>query len=439
MSLHGGRHGKAIMGHAAVFCRETGFGNAQMNSADFLVVGAGVVGLTVARELKQRYPDQSVLVIEKEASPGLHSSGRNSGVLHSGVYYPASSLKAQVCGQGAREMADYCLERGLALNRIGKLLIPVRAEDDAQLDVLSGRAQENKIVANELNEKELREIEPEVRSATGRALFVASTSVVDARQVMNSLTEDVRAAGVHIITGARLNMIDHYSKNVRLASGKIDYGHLINAAGLHADRIAHMMGVGHRYTLLPFKGIYWKLRSDSGISVRHLVYPVPDLRVPFLGVHTTNSTAGATYLGPTAAPAFGRENYKGWEGVTPRELVRIAGLLAQQYVAGRDGFRRLTWQEGRRLFKPWFVEAAQALLPRLRAEHLECTDKVGIRAQLLDKDTGKLVTDFLVERGPSSTHILNAISPAFTSAFPFARHVVETFFRSSHSSDAVHR
>lgn len=413
--------------------------NTKTSSADFLIVGAGVVGLTIAWELKKRYPDQSVVVLEKEAAPGLHSSGRNSGVLHSGIYYPASSLKAQVCSQGAREMADYCLEHSLPLHRTGKLLIPTRTEDDAQLDILLRRAQQNNIPVQELDEKELRAMEPEVRSATGKALFVASTSVVDARQVMSAILTDAGAAGVQIITGARLNNINPTTRKVILTSGKMSYGHLINAAGLYADRVAHLMSVGRQYTLLPFKGIYWKLRNDCGISVRRLVYPVPDLRVPFLGVHTTNSTAGTTYLGPTAAPAFGRENYKGWQGITPYELIHISALLARQYVGGQDGFRRLTWQEGRRLFKPWFVEAARALLPRLRTEHLEATDKVGIRAQLLDRNTGKLVTDFLVERGPSSTHILNAISPAFTSAFPFARHIVDKFVHGNHGSDVAYR
>jgi L-2-hydroxyglutarate oxidase LhgO len=183
--------------------------------------------------------------------------------------------------------------------------------------------------------------------------------------------------------------------------------------------------------LLPFKGIYWKLDPGSGIGIRHLIYPVPDLRVPFLGVHTTTTTDGATYLGPTAVPAFGRENYHGWKGVSLGEMTRITGLLIRQYARGKDGFRRLAWQEGRRYFKPWFADAARAIVPRLRTEHLLPSDKVGIRAQMLDRQTGRLVTDFLVERGPSSTHILNAISPAWTSAFPFSRHICDHYIERS--------
>jgi L-2-hydroxyglutarate oxidase LhgO len=207
----------------------------------------------------------------------------------------------------------------------------------------------------------------------------------------------------------------------------VDYGHAINAAGLHADSVAHMFGVGERYNLLPFKGIYWKLDPAAGIKINHLIYPVPDLRVPFLGVHTTTTTDGSIYLGPTALPAWGRENYRGWQGIESSEFVRIVGHLIRQTWHDQDGFRRLAWQEGRRYFKPWFVQAAQAILPRLRAEHLMPIDKAGIRAQMLDKQTGKLVTDFVVEQGNHSTHVLNAISPAWTSAFPFARYVCNNF------------
>jgi len=179
--------------------------------------------------------------------------------------------------------------------------------------------------------------------------------------------------------------------------------------------------VGERYTLLPFKGLYWKLDPRAGFNIARLLYPVPDLRVPFLGVHSTTTTDGNTYLGPTAVPAFGRENYHGFDGVSAKELLRIGGLLMRQTLSGHDGFRRLAWQEGRRYFKPWFLQAARSILPRLRSEHLLRTSKVGIRAQMLDRTTGHLVNDFVIEQGPASTHVLNAISPAWTCSMPLAR------------------
>ncbi|HEY0327407.1 MAG TPA: L-2-hydroxyglutarate oxidase [Allosphingosinicella sp.] len=396
-------------------------------TADYLIIGAGIVGLTIALELKRRHPGASVLVLEKEPEPGRHSSGRNSGVLHSGIYYPPASLKAQVCRSGCLEMMTYCEERGLPLNRIGKVLVPVREEDGPQLDLLEERGALNNVHTKRLGPADLRSMEPEARSATGEALFVPITSVVSSAAVFASVLSDVQAAGIEVICGGELGAVDAGTRSLVFGGERIDYGHAVNTAGLHADSVAHRFGVGRHYTLLPFKGIYWKLDPAAGLRINHLVYPVPDLRVPFLGVHTTTAIDGTVYIGPTAVPAFGRENYRGWQDVAPRELARILGLIAGQYASGRDGFRRLAWQEGRRYFRRWFAEAGRALLPRLQPEHLLPCDKVGIRAQMLDRRTGRLVTDFVVEEGPYSTHVINAISPAFTSAFPLARHVCSAF------------
>jgi L-2-hydroxyglutarate oxidase len=396
-----------------------------MRTADYVIVGAGIVGLTIALELKRRQPGARIVVLEKEPEPGRHSSGRNSGVLHSGIYYPPGSLKARVCGAGAREMAAYCAERGLPANRIGKILLPLRGEDAGQLDLLEARGRENGVDVVRVGREELAELEPEARSATGEALFVRSTTVVSSAAVMRSIVADVRAAGIDILCGEALGAVDADARTLEWAGEPIAYGHAVNTAGLHADSVAHRFGVGGDYTLLPFKGIYWKLDPAAGFDIRHLIYPVPDLRVPFLGVHTTTAIDGTVYVGPTAVPAFGRENYRGLAGVAPGELARILGHLGAQYASGRNGFRRLAWQEGRRYFKRWFAEAARELLPRLEARHLKPCDKVGIRAQMLDRRSGALVTDFVVEAGPASTHVLNAISPAFTSAFPFARHVCD--------------
>lgn len=397
-----------------------------MLQTDFLIIGAGVVGLSIARELKLRHPQVRVIVLEKESSPGRHSSGRNSGVLHSGIYYPPDSLKAKVCRQGAIEMAEYHEANGLRLEKRGKVLVAVSEYDAPQLELLATRAKQNGIEAEELDEKALRALEPEARSATGNALWIPSTSVGSPQDMMRIIHKEVQQQGVEFLYGEKLTFIHSNIRTATLSNGTtISYGHAINAAGLHADTVAHLFGVGKRYTLLPFKGIYWKLDPLSGLKINHLIYPVPDLRVPFLGVHTTTTTDGSTYLGPTAVPAFARENYHGVQNITATELIRITYLLGRQFLQGHNGFRRLAWQEGRRYFKPWFTQAAQAILPRLKTEHLMATEKVGIRAQMLDKETGNLVSDFLIERSQHSTHILNAISPAWTSAFPFARHVVD--------------
>jgi L-2-hydroxyglutarate oxidase LhgO len=394
-------------------------------TADYVIIGAGIVGLTTALELKRRRPAARVVVLEKEPEPGRHSSGRNSGVLHSGVYYPPESLKAQVCTAGAREMEAFCRERGLPVNRLGKVLVPVNAADAGQLDLLTQRGTANGLVVERLNEVQLRELEPATRSATGEALFVPQTAVVDSAAVMRTIVADVAAAGIELRCGARLQQVD--GAHLTIDGEHLSVGHAINTAGLHADSVAHLFKVGQDYTLLPFKGIYYKLRPDSGIPIRHLIYPVPDLRFPFLGVHTTTSIAGDVYVGPTAIPALGRENYRGLRGAAPADLIRIGGLIAEQWWANRNNFRRLAVTEAQRYLKPAFAKAARALLPALRTRDLQACDKVGLRAQMLDRRTGALVTDFLVEAGPHSTHVLNAISPAFTSAFPLARHLCDRF------------
>jgi L-2-hydroxyglutarate oxidase len=396
--------------------------------ADFLIVGAGIVGVSIALELKKRYPSSSIIVLEKEARPGLHSSGRNSGVLHSGIYYPPESIKAKVCRQGSIEMQHYCLENGLLINRIGKIIVPTKLEDASQLDLLQERAKENGVEIQRLDENLLKALEPNARSATGEAIFVPGTSVADPHSVMQSLVDKCKQKGIEIFCLASHFVADTKNKFIKFANDtRISYGHLINSAGLHADRIAHKFNVGKRYSILPFKGIYWKLSPLSNLKINHLIYPVPDLRVPFLGVHTTTSVAGDVYFGPTAFPAFGRENYNGLQDVNFAEFARIAGLIMHQVISGKDGFRRLACQEGLRFFKPWFLKAARQIITNLKETDLIACNKVGIRAQLYDMKDKRLVNDFLIERGISSTHILNAISPAWTSAFPFARFVIDNY------------
>jgi L-2-hydroxyglutarate oxidase LhgO len=397
-------------------------------STDFLVIGAGIVGLSIAREIKLRNSNYSVTIIEKERKVGVHSSGRNSGVLHSGIYYDSGTLKAKVCSQGAVEMADYHKEHNIKINQLGKILVTTCLQDASQLDILQKRAEQNGVYAERIDNKTLNEIEPEAFSYTGESLWIPSTSVGSPIDTINAMYQEVSNMGVNILCNEEIYNINANMKNLALASGlSINYGHVVNAAGLHADTIAHYFHVGSNYTLLPFKGMYWELDPKSGIKINHLIYPVPDLRVPFLGIHTTTTTDGKTYLGPTSFPAFSRENYHGIDNIEVSDMIRILGLLGMQIIRNKDGFRRLVRKEGSQYLKSQFVSAARLILPRLRKEHLLSTNKVGIRAQMLNKHSGKLVNDFLVESGYCSTHVLNAISPAWTSAFPFARHVYENY------------
>ncbi len=400
------------------------------DNADFLIIGGGIVGLSLARQLRiSNGSSTKITVLEKESEIGLHSSGRNSGVMHSGIYYPGGSLKARVCGEGAREMMAWCEERDLPIRRCGKVLVPVKDEDGPQIDLLMARARQNGVEAERLDRQALAALEPEARSATGEAIWCKATSVIDSKAVLTRLVHDLRTDGVEIRMGEVFDGVDRAKRAILTSRGRIGYGHAVNAAGLYADKVAHAFGAGRRYVLLPFRGAYWKLAPGSGLDIRGLIYPVPDLNVPFLGVHTTTSTNGSIYFGPTAMPALGRENYTGLSGVDWAETGRIIGNLAVQFVQNKQGFRNLAFQESHKTLKPGFVRDAQRLVPRLRSGHLLRCDKVGLRAQMLDLFRRELVMDFLIEKGEMETHILNAISPAFTSAFAFARHVTEHFIQ----------
>lgn len=392
---------------------------------DFAVVGAGIVGVAIARELKRRHPGASIAVFDKEKSPGLHGSGRNSGVLHSGIYYPEQSLKAKMCADGARLMGEYCDVHGLPIRRLGKVIVPTRPEEQGMLEILMQRGRANGADVAMLDAQQLHDIEPDVRSATGMALHSPRTAVVDPKSILLHMVGRLAEEGVRFCFGAGLECADAQDSSMTIGGERVGYGVLFNAAGQHADRVAHLFGAGTDYMLLPFKGIYYHLRADSGIRCNGLIYPVPDLNVPFLGVHFTRKIDGDVFLGPTAIPAFGRENYRGLVGLDLRESLQILYRLAQQYALNRQGFRRFSHAEALRFFKGRFVEAARALVPGLRAGHLEASDKVGIRAQLLHVGSHELVTDFVVERRCNTVHVLNAISPAFTSAMSFAKHIVD--------------
>jgi len=379
----------------------------------------------VARELRSRHPDAAIIVLEKECEAGRHGSGRNSGVLHSGIYYPEHSLKARMCAEGARMMGEYCETNGLPLNRLGKVIVPTRPEEQELLELLLRRGEANGARVALLDKQQLRVVEPDVHTATGFALHAPDTAVVDPKRILQQLIGQLRAEGVQFHFGAELQRADPQASSVTVNGKPIGYGCLFNATGQHADKIAHLFGAGMDYTLLPFKGIYYHLKGTSSIRCNGLIYPVPDLNVPFLGVHFTKSIHGDVFLGPTAVPAFGREHYRGLEGLDLKESVEILYRLAQQYALNRQGFRHFSHSEALRFFKGKFAEAARALVPSLQADDLEPSDKVGIRAQLLNIKTHELVTDFVVEIKENTIHVLNAISPAFTSSLSFARHIVD--------------
>lgn len=388
---------------------------------DYLVVGGGVTGLAVARELVARGATD-VLVLEKEPEPGRHASGRNSGVLHAGVYYAPGSERALTCAAGARLMKAYCRERGLPLAETGKVIVARRPEELTTLHELHRRATANGANLRLVDEAELAAIEPNARTA-GQALHSPDTAVVDPKAVLRSLRQELTDSGRCAFAFNTAFQGAAGRDRIRTSAGNISYGRLVNAAGAHADRVAAAFGLGRDYRLVPFKGVYRKLKKERASLIRGSVYPTPDPRNPFLGVHFTRSVHGDVYLGPTAIPAFGRENYgilSGLDGEAPAILALDAALFLRN-----RGFRSVALTEPRKYFRRPFFEDARQLVHALDIDDLEPSPKVGIRPQLVDMKRAALVMDFVLERGERSVHVLNAISPAFTSSFVFARRICD--------------
>jgi len=392
--------------------------------ADVVIIGAGIVGLSLAKEIARRGVGD-VLVLEKEDALGRHASGRNSGVLHAGIYYAPDSRKAKTCLAGNRLMRAYCQEKGLPLLECGKVIVARDAAELPILDELALRAAANGARVEMLDEKALAEVEPSARTV-GRALWSRMTAVVDPHEVLQSLRADLEASGrVRIRTGVEL-LAAAGPAAVRTTAGEVGYGRLVNAAGAHCDKVARLFGVGEHYRLIPFKGIYRKLRKDARLVVNGNIYPVPDPRNPFLGVHFTRSVHGDVYLGPTAIPAFGRENYgilAGVDGDAPRIAFEDAVLFFRN-----AGFRSVALSEPRKYIPAFLHRDAARLVHGFDPSEVEPAEKVGIRPQLVDWRTKQLLMDFIVERSGNTLHVLNPISPAFTSSMELARQVVAEHF-----------
>ncbi|HOO71971.1 MAG TPA: L-2-hydroxyglutarate oxidase [Spirochaetota bacterium] len=394
-----------------------------MKKFETVICGAGIVGLTIARELIQR-GCRSLAVIEKEGKPGMHASGRNSGVLHAGIYYSTDSLKAKFCAEGNRGMKAYCKKKGLPLVENGKVIV---AKNEAEVEVvheLHRRAVANGAQARLIDEKGLNAIEPMARTC-GTGLHSPDTAVVDPKSVLKSLVEDLDATGrVTFLFDTRVDGLDS-ADSIRTENGTVAFDLFVNAAGAYSDIIAHSAGLAPDLKLIPFKGTYRKIIPSKSGMVKGNIYPVPNIKNPFLGVHFTKNTAGDLYLGPTAIPAFGRENYGIVSGID-RESATILYRDAMLFLANPK-FRNIAIEEPKKYLSRYFYNSAKELVKHLDFSDIEQSDKVGIRPQLVDWKKKELVMDFMVIRHEKSIHILNAISPAFTCSMPFAKYVADNY------------
>jgi len=367
------------------------------------------------------FPDASVELLEKELDCGQHASGRNSGVLHAGFYYSPDSLKAKFTWTGNRLLTAYCEEKKIPLNKCGKLVVAKDPADHAGLHELLKRGKANGIPLEEISEAEAKTIEPRVKTCE-RALFSPATSTVDPSLVMQAMKKDAIDEGVQLRCGVRY--LGLAKGRVKTTQGTHEVGFVVNAAGLYADRIARDYGFSDRYRILPFKGLYLYSSEPPG-AIRTNIYPVPDLKNPFLGVHFTVAASGKAKIGPTAIPGFWREQYDGLDNFHWNEFLEVAVRGMGLLLNSKFNFKTLAVRELAKYSRAKMVSLAGQLAEGVKFEHYQHWGKPGIRAQLVDIRKRKLEMDFVLEGDRHSMHVLNAVSPAFTCSIPFSDHVCE--------------
>jgi (S)-2-hydroxyglutarate dehydrogenase len=387
------------------------------------VVGGGILGVAVAREILRRRPDAEVTLFEKEDRLASHQTGRNSGVVHAGLYYQPGSIKAVLCRRGVGLLEEFCQERGIRRTACGKVLVALNDVERARLDDIKERAIANGVPGVRIvGPEELRELEPHVRGIA--ALHSPSTSIVDFAEVTQALAADAIAAGAKILLGHEVVGLRSTSSEVVVTTRSADsaFDQVIACGGLQSDRLAELAGDGPDPVIMPFRGEYYALKPERRSLVNGLVYPVPDPRYPFLGVHVTPRVDGEVLIGPNAVLALAREGYD-WRTVSVPDLVEVARTPAFWR------FARKHWRTGIRemygsLSKRRFVAAARAYVPELADDDV-VPGHAGIRAQALEADGG-LVDDFRISFRDRVVVLRNAPSPAATSALAIAEHVVTT-------------
>jgi len=403
-----------------------------MDRCDFLIIGAGIVGLTIARALRLYYPDTQICVIDKETELACHASGRNSGVLHAGFYYSADSLKARLTRDGNYAWQNYCDEHQLPVNRCGKLVVAANESEIPGLHELWRRGQANGVRLEWLTVEEARQIEPRLKTY-GYALYSPDTVSIDPLETMRHLAAENRMAGIDLKMGTAYQGYSATNDHVLTSEGPIASGYVINAAGLYADQVARDFGFASNYRIIPFKGLYLYAQAEAYQPATH-IYPVPDLRLPFLGVHFTTTVTGQTKIGPTAIPALWREHYTGMAGFSVKEMQEIIWQEIVMFLTNRSGFRTLALEEMKKYSRKYLVRCASRMLSGVGNMGFDQWGKPGIRAQLADISRKTLIMDFITEGDKRSYHILNAVSPGFTCALTFAEYVVRDIEKYANST-----
>jgi L-2-hydroxyglutarate oxidase len=392
---------------------------------DFCVIGGGIVGLATAMRLLQRHPGKSLVLVEKETRLARHQTGHNSGVIHAGIYYAPGSLKAELCLKGAAATKEFCAEHGIPFQTCGKLLVATEAGEMQRMEALWERSRVNNVEAEKVSAGELKEREP--RIAGLGALFVPSTGIVNYAAVCREMGRVIESLGGEIRLGAAVTRIKEEAGTVTLDAGgkSITARRLVACAGLQSDRIATLAGIEINHRIVPFRGEYFTLPPDKNEIVRHLIYPIPNPALPFLGIHLTRMIDGSVTVGPNAVLGFAREGYaKGSVNMGDvADYMRFPGFWKTMFAnlgSGLSEFRDSMWKSG-------YLRECQKYCPELTLDDL-LPREAGIRAQAVMKD-GTLVHDFLFMETARMLHVCNAPSPAATSAIPIADMIVEKLER----------
>jgi len=388
-------------------------------SYDVIIAGGGIIGLAVARSLLLEKPKLRVLVIEKEPELGAHASGRNSGVLHAGFYYSPDSLKAKFCREGNLEIRKLAGRHGIPVRDVGKVVVAKNSEELASLEVLFRRGQENGVELELREARNLVNIEP-LAQTHGAFLWSPNTGVSDPIKIINALATEVRELKGEIRLGAAVQVL---SEQVLRLNGEIlNTSHFVNAAGSQSDRIAHNFNLGLEYSMIPFMGVYLAAQA-SQLPLRCLVYPVPHPLNPFLGVHLTLTSDHKVKIGPTAIPILGREQYALIKGWSLSDIKSSLTGLSTMLRYGAHDLPALIRSEWPKILRSTLIHEAASLVPSVTTVKGWNRRPPGIRSQLIHRQTGILHQDFIIEQSAHSTHVLNAVSPGWTSAIPFGEYI----------------
>lgn len=392
-----------------------------MNRTDVIVLGGGIVGLATAYRLSQRFPDKSIRLVEKEAALAFHQTGRNSGVLHSGIYYKPGTLRATNCRTGKQAMEAFCAEHGVAYEICGKVIVAVDDSDCANLERIFERGQANGVQCEIIGAERLKELEPHVAGI--RAIHVPEAGIVDYVGVCEKLGQLLRQHGADLLLSTRVTGMRSSANSVvvQTTQGDFEAGYVVNCTGLYCDRVTKMSGQEPLAKIVPFRGEYFELHENMRHLCRALIYPVPDPKFPFLGVHFTRMVKGGVECGPNAVLAFAREGYTKLD-INVRDLVESLTYPGFLRMAARH------WRTGcgemwRSFSKQAFVKALQRLIPEIRSDHLEAAP-AGVRAQALGRD-GNLLDDFLIQETDRVINLGNAPSPAATAALNVGTLIVD--------------